>query len=284
MKYDLDEARHNAELNRIRNEALRNEIKERERTEAARLEQERLHIKLQEERRLATLKEEIMIRLAHEFRTPLAGIKNSVAILTRYHDRLTSEKRDKHEGFISNYIARLVAMLDDIIAVLRYDADATRLTSQSVDLVQLCQTALQDTGLAAFDTSRVRLRVETDPIEMITNQAMLKQIIGHLLSNALKFSSDSVDVRTRFKDGSLAVTVSDHGIGIPPNEHSDVFLPFFRASNLDEVRGNGLGLTIVQNNVMRLGGRVELDSILDQGTTVTVYLPLSQEGDDSNAF
>ncbi len=73
----------------------------------------------------------------------------------------------------------------------------------------------------------------------------------------------------------LVVQINDEGIGIPEDEQEKVFETLYRASNNDEVRGNGLGLTIVRDYVTLIGGTIQLQSILNEGTSVTVSIPLT---------
>jgi signal transduction histidine kinase len=97
----------------------------------------------------------------------------------------------------------------------------------------------------------------------------------NLLSNALKFSSAPVKFNVTANNNLLLVQIDDRGIGIPDDEQEKVFETLYRASNNDEVRGNGLGLTIVRDYVTLIGGTIRLQSKLNEGTQVTVSIPLT---------
>jgi signal transduction histidine kinase len=275
MKFDLDTAHREVDSQRLRNKELRRRIRERERSEATQLEKERLRIALEEERKTTLLKQQVLMGLAHEFRTPINGIKHSAGLLSDSYERLSDEQRQGYCEMISDAIARLDTMLRDILGVLRRDPDAASFKRQTVVLIDLCRDAILAAEEQTRSSDRVRVTMQLATVEMHTNLHILTNIITHLLTNALKFSQDEVDLSIRFNNAMITIMVADRGIGIPPDEHTRVFEPFYRASNLDEGQGTGLGLSVVQNDVARLSGRVDLTSIPGEGTTVTVHLPLA---------
>lgn len=275
MKSDLDRTRREVEFQGMRNEVQRHKTRERERSEATQLEKERLRIALEEERKTTLLKQQILTRLAPEFRNPLSRIKASAHLLTREYDRLSDEQREGQRETINDAVTRLDTMLRDIVGVLRRDPDVASFRQQIVVLADLCRDAILAAENQTKSSERVRVTVQPATVEMHTNLHILTSIITHLLTNALKFSQDEVDLSIRCSNEMVTIMVADRGIGIPPDEHARVFEPFYRASNLDEITGTGLGLSIVQNDVARLSGRVDLTSIPGEGTTVTVHLPLA---------
>jgi len=105
----------------------------------------------------------------------------------------------------------------------------------------------------------------------------LAQVLDNLIGNAVKFShvDGVVQVRLRYAEGTWRIDVSDTGIGIPPEEAARLFGPFVRASNarIAGLPGTGLGLVIVKMLVEMHDGHVTMDSVLDEGTTVSVFLP-----------
>jgi signal transduction histidine kinase len=113
------------------------------------------------------------------------------------------------------------------------------------------------------------------------DQSRLRRVIDNLLGNATKYSpaggTIELEVCQRASEGRLwaVVSVRDHGVGIPQRELGLVFEPFFRASNVAEVRrGTGIGLSGARQIVQAHGGRIEIDSVENEGTAVTVWLPL----------
>ncbi len=279
-KFDLEQARREVEFQRMRQEDQRRQEREHERAESERLERERLRLILEETQKHEVLIECILERVAHKFRTPLTAINNSANLLARYHDRLTEDKRTYHQQTINESVTRLNTMLGDLLTVLRRDHGPMTAESQTLALATVCQEAIRAAEEAAKTGNRVHPSLNTTTAASYTAPQRLCDIITHLLTNALTFSTGDVDLAITHQDDQLIITVTDSGIGIPSDEHERVFEPFYRASNLaPHLLSSGLGLTIVHHDVTQLGGRIDLNSAPGEGTTVTVVLPLARPGD-----
>lgn len=250
-------------------DALQRELEERKNTEAERLQRERLEITLQKERELNAGKRHILTRLSHEFRTPLTLLKSSSELLTRYYDQLTPQRRAMHAAQIHQGVDRMVTMLDDILVVFQtMDYQATYSPTR-FDIARLCDTVVANT----CSDQRVTVRILGIDPRVNLDELVTFNILLHLLNNALKFSGDRILLEVMVYDENMTISVTDHGIGILPDEQDKVFEPLFRGSNFDELSGNGLGLTIVRNLAALAGGWVRLCSSPGEGTTVRVTLP-----------
>jgi signal transduction histidine kinase len=116
-------------------------------------------------------------------------------------------------------------------------------------------------------------------VVVLGESAYLERAVTNLLSNAIKFTRDGGRITTRLTvhDDTACLSVSDTGVGIPEDEIEDVFLRFFRSSNVraDAIQGTGLGLSIVRSIVERHHGHIDVHSNEGQGTTFTITLPLA---------
>ena len=112
-----------------------------------------------------------------------------------------------------------------------------------------------------------------------TDKRMMKNILLNLLSNAIKFSQENktVTIQSVVSNRELIITVKDRGLGIPAEDQPHLFSTFFRAKNVSNIQGTGLGLPIVKRYVNLLGGDINLKSELEKGTEVTVSLPEYKE-------
>ena len=109
------------------------------------------------------------------------------------------------------------------------------------------------------------------------DKQLMKNILLNLLSNASKYSAEDklIYFTTEIKNGNLTITVKDEGIGIPEADKVHLFDPFFRAQNVTNIQGTGLGLNIVKKYVDIMGGTMSYESELDQGTTFIINFPHS---------
>ena len=110
---------------------------------------------------------------------------------------------------------------------------------------------------------------------MQTNKKLFYQIISNLVSNSLKFSKDEINIDISIIDKEVNIEVADKGVGIAKDEMKNIFEPFYRGTNTTSVSGVGLGLNIVNESTHKLNGKIEIDSIINRGTTVTIKLPLN---------
>ena len=275
--YEIETVRKEAEIHQLRSQAAEYELNEYKQAEARRLELERLKVRFDKERDLVTLKDRILTRISHEFRTPLAIIRTSTEILTRYADRLTEEKRQIYQGRVDEQFKLIEKHLSDIGMVLKTDYQEISSAKEETSLEYVCKLAIRDAQFQTGRYDRIRLDLNSASDTIWIEKQIVLEVMINLLTNALKFSIATVEFKVAAKPEILIVEVSDKGIGIPEDEQEKVFETLYRASNNDEVRGNGLGLTIVRDYVTLIGGTIQLQSVLDQGTQVTVSLPLTTE-------
>ncbi len=273
--YEIETVRKEAEIHQLRSEAAEHELNEYKQAEARRLELERLKVTLDKERDLVTIKDRILTRISHEFRTPLTIIRTSTEILTRYADRLTEEKREIYQGRVDEQFKLIEKHLSDIGMVLKADHKAISNAKEETSLQYLCKKAIRDAQLQTGFYDRICLEMNAVSDAIWIEKQILLEVMTNLLSNALKFSEGSVKFNVTTQTELLILQVDDSGIGIPEAEQEKVFETLYRASNNDEVRGNGLGLTIVRDYVTLIGGMIRLQSALNEGTQITVSIPLT---------
>jgi signal transduction histidine kinase len=176
---------------------------------------------------------------------------------------------------------RLQRLVGDLLFVARLDANGLQLQFAETDVVAVVRDAVE--SVAPLARSRtLELKADLQPVPPVMGDAeRLTQLVGNLISNALKFTPQGgrVTVRT-FIDGRwAAIEVEDTGIGIPEGEQSRLFQRFFRSSTATEqaIPGTGLGLVISRAIAEAHGGRISVDSKPGVGTCFRVELPLEPE-------
>ncbi|HJT75500.1 MAG TPA: ATP-binding protein [Chitinophaga sp.] len=231
------------------------------------------------------LQKSFVSNASHELRTPLAAIISQLQVALSkerskevYADILASVLEDaQHLSDLSNGLLQLAqSELNEqkfIFSEVRID----ELLLEMGNLIKLKHASA--VGTEPHKAPRVDLRflkVPEQDTELICqgNDSLLKVLFLNLLDNALKYSSDNtVSVTIDFTRESIRVQVKDNGIGIPPEELSKIFEPFYRGANAHQTRGHGLGLSICKKIVLLHKGQISVTSVVGQGTSFTVVLP-----------
>jgi PAS domain S-box-containing protein len=250
------------------------DVTEERRMRDALIEQERERTRAEAERQLNHLKTQMMIRIADQFRNPLAAIHSASDMLERYYDRMSETQRSERFDQIKTQVTQITGLLDNMGAVLRQQDNQPEREQKPVRLSRLGVEILDEMRARYGDCHRVQFICDRDAQTLI-NQESLRLILTHLLSNAFLYTpaGGEVTLEIHANDMELMLIVRDTGIGIEEVDGMRVFDPFYRGSNIDERPGLGLGLSIVRSQVLAHSGFIQLVSDTKIGTTVTVRLP-----------
>ncbi len=216
--------------------------------------------------------------VSHELRTPLTSIVGYIELLADAEAEPLTAKQEQMLTAIGRNAARLQSLIEDLLTMSKIESGAFRAPMRPVNLADVITpavTAIAPTATAA----EVSLTWAPPPRALVVNgdPGQLDQLLANLLSNAVKFTPKGghVEVTAAATDGTVAIIVSDTGIGVPPSQQPLILTPFFRATNAVKkaIPGTGLGLTIAKTIVANHGGELAVDSHEGQGTTVTVRMP-----------
>lgn len=231
---------------------------------------------LSKQQELLDLRSRFVAMTSHEFRTPLTTILSSVELLRHYGARLSSEDKEDLFGTIDKGVQRMTRMLDRVLLIGRADAEMLEFHPQEVELQPLYKL-LQKEVQAQHADARASIQMQTTPEHAVAwiDENLIRHILVNLLSNALKYSPDGGVVRfiSNLSDDCLRIEVEDQGIGIPAADLPQLFDSFHRAQNVGNIPGTGLGLSITRQAVELHGGRIQVDSVIGQGTRFVVELP-----------
>lgn len=214
--------------------------------------------------------------VSHEFRTPLGIIMSAIELVRHCDDRLPPEQRKELQQDIFNSTQHMAGMMEQMLVLGRVEAGKLACQPTSCDLDTLAGKLTDECLSATNQKCVIRWRAEGDLSGAMADEALLRHIFSNLIHNAVKYSPAAGEVVfTVRREGDRAVfKVTDHGIGIPQDDLKDLFEAFHRGRNVGEIPGTGLGLVIVKRCIDLHGGTLELDSVVGQGTTFTVDLPL----------
>lgn len=220
------------------------------------------------------MRREFSASVSHELKTPLTAISGYAEIM---RGGIARPQDCQHfAGLIYDECARLIHLVEDIIALSRLDEGRVEAVREPVSLLPLAQAAAQRLEDAAA-ARRISVSVGGDDAWLMSVPHILDTMLFNLLENAVKYNRDGGSVTLTVQDTPDAVTISvaDTGIGIPPEYQSRVFERFFRVdrSRSKEIGGTGLGLSIVKHGAIYLGAALSLQSTPGAGTTVTLRFP-----------
>jgi two-component system phosphate regulon sensor histidine kinase PhoR len=228
--------------------------------------------------RIDEMKNEFISVVSHELRTPLTAIKGFTDLILEGEAGDISDEQRTFLGIVQSNSDRLVALINDMLDISRIESGRISLDVDEISLPHAIQRSLA-TLHPLIDEKHLSVQTELDenaPV-VVADEARLLQIMTNLISNACKCTPQNgwITVRTEAHEGQVAISVSDTGMGIPPDALPQVFSKFYRVDQPGsrEIGGTGLGLAITKSLVEMHGGRVNIASKVGIGTTVRFTLP-----------
>jgi signal transduction histidine kinase len=228
---------------------------------------------------LARLKSDFVANVSHELRTPLALIRLYAETLEL--GRLTAkEKYQEYFRIIREESERLTALINNILDFSRIDAGRKEYEFQETNLAELVHSTLESYRFQIQQNGfGFEENISSDiPSVHVDREAIARSLLN-LVNNALKYSKDQkyIGVSLYRSNGSVNLEVRDHGIGIAANEQEKIFEKFYRCGDplVHNVKGSGLGLSLVRHIARAHGGDVLVESVPDQGSKFTIALPLN---------
>jgi signal transduction histidine kinase len=228
-------------------------------------------------RRLSALRADFVSLVSHELRSPMAAVIGSARTLQERWRELSAEQRAAFLALIADETQRLANLIGDVLDTPRIDAGTFSYSFADVDLAALVQELV---ATAAVAQDEVVVNAHVTPVPPIRgDRDRLRQVIGNLIDNAVKYSDEggSVDVEVTAANGSVLVAVRDGGPGIPPDQQRVIFEKFGRASTHTGKPGTGLGLYIARSIAEAHGGTLDVASTPGRGSTFILELPLEQD-------
>ncbi|MDB5207452.1 MAG: domain S-box protein [Flavisolibacter sp.] len=254
-----------------RTKMLREALSELERSK------EELNLAYENEKELNELKSGFVTVASHEFRTPLTTILSSAYLLDKYNQSNADPRVEKHIDRIKIAVDGMKNILEDFLSLGKMEEG---LMQANVELVSpseidtIFNDLIQDLDGLLKKGQKINFTNSVDS-NVWLDRNLVKNILINLVSNAIKFTDENqpIEIVAVFMDTIFMVCVTDKGIGISNEDQKHLFERFFRGKNANHIQGTGLGLHIVGKYLELMKGRITVKSKLDEGTTVTVYIP-----------
>ncbi len=232
-------------------------------------------------RELNQSKRRFLVNMSHELRTPLTNIIGFSRLMLKGIDGALTEQQQHDTQIIYHNGQHLLGLINDLLDISHIEAGMMELEFRDVNLSDLINSVMA-TASALVRGREVELHQDIAPnLPMVqADAARIRQVLLRLLTNAAKFTErGSITVRTRRTDGHVLISVSDTGVGIPPEDFHRIFQQFEQGSleNGRRPEGAGLGLALSKEFVEMHGGHMWVESEIGKGSTFTFSLPLRQE-------
>ncbi|UCE69078.1 MAG: PAS domain S-box protein [Flavobacteriaceae bacterium] len=244
-------------------------------TELKRAEEDLLRA-LRIEQELNDMKSRFISMASHEFRTPLSAIHSSAILIGKQNEPGYEEKRLRYLKQIQNNVRNLVVILDDFLSLGKLEEGKLECQPENFDLLDLIRSVLEEMESNLKVGQHFHEDFEITSMQVHLDPKLMRHILVNLLSNAIKYSQENsaIFIHIRADADFLNVSVKDEGMGIPEEEHEQLFNRFFRAKNSVNIPGTGLGLHIVKHYTELMGGSIRFKSSLDEGSTFYLSLPV----------
>lgn len=236
--------------------------------------QKEVHEALEKEKQLNEIKSRFVSMASHEFRTPLSAVLSSAALLSKYSREEEQEKRNKHIDRIKDSVKHLNDILEDFLSLGKLDEGRISTDPGEFSLPEMINETLTDMKVVLKPGQKFNFNYEGEE-KINADKKLLRNILINLISNAAKFSEEDTPITISAKSNSEKneITVTDKGIGIAKRDQEHLFTMFYRASNVTNIQGTGLGLHIVKRYLNLINGTVNLQSTLGKGTSITITFP-----------
>ena len=233
---------------------------------------------IKEAQQLSELRSRFISMLCHQFRSSLNIISFSNSLLKRYGNKLTENKKlPSYFDNIQTAVEQISVLLDEMLFFGKSEVGQIKFEPKPIDLDGFCHTLIvQMQPLSDCKQQTIEFFSCCNGKTTCIDKNILHHVLTNLLSNAIGYSPNGskIEFEVLGEKEQVIIKIKDKGIGIPEVDQQRLFDPFFRGSNVDDLPGNGLGLSIVKNLVEIHGGKIEVESEVGIGTTFSLTLPV----------
>ena len=231
---------------------------------------------LEKEKELTAWKARFGSMVSHEFRIPIATIKNTANYVRKFKNRITPESLSNKIGIVLEQTDLMSRMVDDLLTLGRADENKIAVVKRKVEMRSFFESLKNDMEEINNFSHTIVCQFGFEHKYIDADDDLLRNIFVNLLSNAIKFSPGKSQVWVHVHDlkENLRIEIKDEGIGISEEDLVKIFEPFERGENTKGIQGTGLGLSIVKKAVDLIGGTIDVSSKPGKGSVFSVTIPV----------
>lgn len=239
---------------------------------------------LQKEQEINQLKTQFISMISHEFTSPLTGIIGLSDLLKNYNNKLNETKKIQYLNCISDSAKRMLDLVKNLLLIGKSEQINLDFYPVPLNVNLFGQELIKEMQISDYNRHNFIFKYYgQDNSQAFFDEQVLRHIMTNLLSNAIKYSpaKSQIHFQIFIQAKRVIFKIKDEGIGIPLKARSQLFELFYRADNVDNIPGTGVGLAIVKKYVDLLKGEIMFESEVGVGTTFTVILPLHTHQNES---
>ncbi|MEP5613989.1 MAG: HAMP domain-containing sensor histidine kinase [Cyclobacteriaceae bacterium] len=222
------------------------------------------------QKRLSEIQKDFINNVTHELKTPLATLSLATGTL---EERFPKEG-SKYIEIINQETQRLEHHVEKILKGAMLD-DKSEIQTERIQLDEFLNTLI-DRCKQQYQRNMIEWHLECDAAQISTDTNLLDNILSNLIDNAIKYGGAKIEVVVKTIRNSIEISVRDNGIGIADDQQKRIFNKFYRipeSKDQHNVKGFGLGLYIVKKSIQKLKGKLDLESVVGEGSKFTITLP-----------
>jgi len=231
---------------------------------------------LVKEKELNELKSKFVGMVSHEFRTPLAAISSSLELIRLLNENNLNDKTNNHLVKINEQVRRMTELMNEVLLISKIESGGVLPEFLDINIKDLLESVYIEYIQNGY---HIKLENNTKDLTIQADKNMIFHVFSNLISNAIKYSelNNKVDISINDVDNHIQISIKDYGIGIPEIEQSKLFTSFYRASNIKNIPGTGLGLIVVKHFLDLHQAKINFKSQIDKGTEFIVVIPRKQK-------
>ncbi len=225
------------------------------------------------EKELNELKSKFVGMVSHEFRTPLAAISSSIELIRLLNENSLNDKTTNHLNKINEQVRRMTELMNEVLLISKIESGGILPEIIDLNIKDLIESICSEYVQNGYN---INISSQTKDYILQADRNMFFHVLSNLISNAAKYSDVSNTIEIKIKDtvsNCIEISVIDNGIGIPEAEQSKLFTSFYRASNIKNIPGTGLGLIVVKHFLDLHDAKISFTSKLNAGTEFRVVIP-----------
>lgn len=239
-----------------------------------------LYRNLLRQQRLAALKNEFISNITHELKTPIATVGVAIEALKNFNAIQDPQRTKEYLDISANELQRLSLLVDKVLKLSMFENKAIELKFEKLNLKEIADEVVTSLKLQ-LEKKKANVTVEQDgDVQLSGDRLHLMSVVFNLLDNALKYAKENpaIALHIRGTGDNVTFTVTDNGVGIPPEYRDKIFEKFFRVPHGDthNAKGYGLGLSYAAKVIQQHKGTIRADGNEKGGTTFTISLPKQQ--------